>query len=342
MRFTSCFLGIGLLATMMAGCSQNSDQAFFEELNTRRQSVASASARSSADHAGAEDQWLTLGKRLRAEASKAASGQPVLVFSETGGDANAGSAPYGRGYVPYEKRRGPAYPGDIWHSLGRDAKEFVPMVWDDTKVVFTKPISLILLGASGAAGIALSGDRGNDQVARHFLENGGQLNQFWDQVGDVGGNPGLHFALAGAAYFGSQAMGDTKTYEVSKSMLSALSINGLLTMGLKVASRTESPNGDEFGWPSGHTSSSFCFAGVMYEHYGPAVGLPLYAFAAFVGYERIDARNHDFNDVISGALIGMAIGHAVAGNHQPKVLGMDVLPYSDPRGGVGILLMREF
>jgi membrane-associated phospholipid phosphatase len=158
----------------------------------------------------------------------------------------------------------------------------------------------------------------------------------------VGGNPGLHFALAGAAYFASQANDDVKTYEVSKSMLSALSINGLMTMGLKVAARTESPNGDEFGWPSGHTSSSFCFAAVMYEHYGPAVGLPLYAFASFVGYERIDARNHDFNDVISGAMIGMAIGHVVAGNHRPKVLGMDVLPYTDPRGGVGLLLTREF
>ncbi|MFP4055005.1 MAG: hypothetical protein ACLFV7_14185, partial [Phycisphaerae bacterium] len=288
MRFTSCLLGLGLLAAMTAGCSQDSEHAFFEELNARRsQSFAAASGQRSAEGEStpAGRQWLQIGRRLREEADQPDSAQPELVFSETGGEANAVSADTeGRGYVPYEKRRGPAYPGDILHSLGRDAKEFLPMMWDDTKVTFTKPMSLILLGASGAAGIALSGDCGNDQVAQHFLENGGQLNQFWDQVGDVGGNPGLHFALAGAAYFGSQAVGDTKTYEVSKSMLSALSINGLLTMGLKVAARTESPNGDEFGWPSGHTSSSFCFAGVMYEHYGPAVGLPLYAFAAFVGY----------------------------------------------------------
>jgi membrane-associated phospholipid phosphatase len=126
-------------------------------------------------------------------------------------------------------------------------------------------------------------------------------------------------------------------------MLSALTINGLATMALKVMARTESPNGDEFGWPSGHTSSSFCFAAVMYEAYGPWVGVPLYAFAAFVGYERIDARNHDFADVISGALLGMAIGHAVAQNHKVKILGMDLVPYVDPRNNaLGLALMKEW
>ena len=68
----------------------------------------------------------------------------------------------------------------------------------------------------------------------------------------------------------------------------------------------------------------------------------MFAFAAFVGYERIDARNHDFSDVISGALIGMAIGHAVAENHKARVFGMDVIPYVDPRGGVGVALSKRW
>jgi membrane-associated phospholipid phosphatase len=113
-------------------------------------------------------------------------------------------------------------------------------------------------------------------------------------------------------------------------------------MVLKLALRTESPNGDEMGWPSGHTSSSFAFATYLANEYGPWVGVPAYAFAAFVGYERVDARNHDFSDVISGAFIGIAVGHAVYRNHQPKVLGMDIIPYVHPEGAVGIALCKEF
>jgi hypothetical protein len=243
--------------------------------------------------------------------------------------------------VPYEQRIGRAYPDNLWRSLGRDAKELPLMVWDDTKATATNPFSLVCLGVAGVAGMTLSGTNGNDEVERHFRRHGG-INDFWDTVGDVGGNPGLHFGIAGAMYFGSYFKGDTKMYEVSKTMLSALSINGLATMALKVAARTESPNGDEFGWPSGHTSSSFCFATVLHESYGPWLGIPAFAFATFVGYERVDARNHDFSDVISGALIGIAIGHAVSQNHKPKVFGMDVVPYTHPRGAVGLALIKQW
>ena len=93
---------------------------------------------------------------------------------------------------------------------------------------------------------------------------------------------------------------DVKSYETSKTLISALIINGLADIALKEAVRTRSPNGDPLGWPSGHTSSSFTVATVIYEEYGPLAGVPLFAFASFVGYERIDARNHDFSDVISG------------------------------------------
>ena len=135
---------------------------------------------------------------------------------------------------------------------------------------------------------------------------------------------------------------DIKAYETSKALLNALSINGLTTLALKGLVRTRSPNGDSHGWPSGHTSSTFCLATVMHEAYGPWVGIPLFAFASYVGYERIDARNHDFSDVLSGALIGMAIGHAVMQNHKPKVFGFELVPWLDPQGSVGVALTKRF
>ena len=272
--------------------------------------------------------WLAMGEAIAADA--AAATRPA-----------APAPPPGQTYVPYAQRRGRAYPGDFWTSFGRDAKELLPMAWDDTKATATNPFSLVCLGLAGATGLALSGSNGDDQVERHF-DRHHTLSKFWDGVGDVGGNPGTHFAVAGAMYILSGINGDTKTYEVSKTLLSALAINGLTTMALKVAVRTDSPNGDPLGWPSGHTSSSFCMATVLAESYGPWVGVPAFAFASFVGYERLAARNHDFSDVVSGALIGIAIGHAVSQHHKMKVFGMDVVPYADPRGGAGLALSRRW
>jgi hypothetical protein len=270
-------------------------------------------------------------------------GHDWLALAETPAEEkSAASEPSPLGYVPWQKRYGPAYGADI-RSFGRDAKELPETLWDDTKALATNPFSLVFLGLAGAAGIALSGPNGNDQVAEHYYKHGSQLNTFWDSVGDAGGNPGTHFALAGTMYFLSLANGDNKLYENSKTLLNALAINGLLTMGLKVCARTESPNGDEYGWPSGHTSSSFTVAQVMAEQYGPWVGIPFYGFASYVGYERIDAQNHDFSDVISGALIGIAVGHAVANNHQMRFMDMNVMPYVNPsRGEVGVGMSKRW
>jgi len=244
--------------------------------------------------------------------------------------------------LSWRNRRGPAYPGDFLHSLGRWAKELPPTVWDDTVHAATNTWTWVGLGAAGASGIAISATRADHSVSNHYTRHGSQLPHFWDMVGDVGGNPGTHFGLAGGMLLWSMAADNVEMYEKSNTLISALGINGLVTLALKGIVRTHSPNGEAFGWPSGHTSSTFALATVLHKQYGPVVGLPMFAFAAFVGYERVDARNHDFSDVISGALIGMAIGHAVAENHNAKVLGMDVVPYIGPRGGVGIALSKKW
>lgn len=246
-------------------------------------------------------------------------------------------------YVPWKQRRGRAYPGDFWHSFGRDAKEFIPMMWDDTKAVACNKVSLAGLALAGISGLLLIDQKPDHRIEDHYQKHGRSLSKFWDNFGDVAGAPQLHFGIAGGMYILSHFTEDDKTYEVSKTLLSGLAITGLTTVALKAAVRTESPNGDEYGWPSGHTSSSFCFATIMYHEYGPWVGVPLFALASFVGFERIDAQNHDFSDVVAGALIGMAIGHAVAQNHEAKVFGMDVIPFADPeRNAFGIALAKQW
>ncbi len=318
------FIAVLMTAAPLAGCGR-ANEAFMEQYvaSQRMPNVA----REQAPSRVTIDTNLPIGSD-----EESAATQPVEVTpGETGKP------------VHWSKRRGPAYPKDFWRSFGRDAKEMPATIWDDTKATFTDPWTLVALGAAGVAGVALDVADTNGKVADHYTKHGSQLSKFGDMVGDVGGNPGLHFGVGGVMYFTSLATGDVKTYETSKALINALAVNGMTTMALKGLTRTESPNGDPFGWPSGHTSSTFCLATVMHEAYGPVVGVPLFVFAGFVGYERIDARNHDFSDVISGAIIGIAIGHAVMQNHQPRILGFDIIPWSDPaNNAVGVALSKEF
>jgi len=246
-------------------------------------------------------------------------------------------------YIPWKQRFGPAYPEDCWRSVGRDGKEFLPKLGDDTLALAKNPWSLAFLGAAGAAGIALHGANADDPIANHYEKEGPQLNSFWDSIGDAGGNPGTHFAIAGLWYAKSLMDKNDAEYEHSTTLLRALALNGILTSVLKVSARTEAPNGNENVWPSGHTSSSFTLATVMWDAYGPLVGAPFMGFAGYVGYERIDAGNHQFSDVLSGALIGVAVGHAVSDNHQIRIAGFTLEPFLDVgQNTAGIALAKRW
>lgn len=328
-----------VMLSVLNGCAEP-EQQFRAAMRHRRAGSAGALASNDGDTPGAPARsdadgrltWLALGERLAAKAEA----------SETRPVRDARASRNGAEPVHWSKRRGPAYPDDYWRSVGTDLKELPATVWDDTKATFTNRTALVGFAAAVAAGAAIDAANWNGCAGDHYTSNGSQLNDFWDEVGEVGGNPGTHFAVAGAMYFTTLARKDVRNYEVSKALLNALAINGMTTLALKGVAHSDAPNGDPFGWPSGHTSSTFTVATVMHEAYGPWAGVPLFAFATFVGYERVDARNHDLNDVVSGALIGMAIGHAVWRNHEPRVAGWDVIPYADPRGGVGVALAKRW
>ena len=259
------------------------------------------------------------------------------------GEAEApATRPFGLDYVSWDQRRGPAYPQDKWHSVGRDLKELPETLWDDTKHALGDPVFLGGMVAAGVAGIAINAT-GVDETVADRTDGHRQLCKEADGIGGFFGSPAFHFPLAAGMYAAGLAGDDLKLYETSKTLFNALAINSATVSLLKLAVRSESPNGDENGWPSGHTSSSFCVATVMHEAYGPRVGVPLFAFAGFVGYERIDARNHDFSDVISGMIMGIVIGHSVSRNHEARILGMQVEPWLDPQSStVGLVLSRRW
>ena len=86
----------------------------------------------------------------------------------------------------------------------------------------------------------------------------------------------------------------------------SLGLTLALTYTLKYAVNERRPNGGTQSFPSGHTSTPFAAAEFMRKRYGWEYGLPAYAAAAFVGYSRVEAREHHPHDVVAGAFIGIA------------------------------------
>jgi len=227
----------------------------------------------------------------------------------------------------------------MWAVVGKDILSIPRGVSRGFKHTYAKPENLIILGTAFGA----------DRIIRHNLDGDIRDDLRYDdtslaETGDFGsviGNPALHFGIAGAWYLASVHGQDQENYAKSRTLFQALLVNGLSTMLLKVSMDDEAPNDEDWGWPSGHTSSSMCFAAVMHEYYGWKVGVPLYLLSGYAAATRLEDREHDLSDVVFGAALGLVVGHSVVQGELPQVAGFYLLPYGGRDAG-GLMLVKRW
>jgi len=94
--------------------------------------------------------------------------------------------------------------------------------------------------------------------------------------------------------------------------------NGLITLGSKGFVNRTRPNGGPYSYPSGHTSTAFTSAGVIYNHFGPKFGIPAYIGAAYVGFSRLQENMHYISDVVAGAALGTYIAYKITHRKDNK------------------------
>jgi len=111
------------------------------------------------------------------------------------------------------------------------------------------------------------------------------------------------------------------------------------TYALKYAIDAERPNGGGQSFPSGHTAAAFMGAEFIRKEYGWWWGGPAFAAASWVGYTRVESRNHYWRDVLGGAVVGVLSNHdfgsaAVQGelsgghwNLEPSLLSSGEAPH---------------
>lgn len=230
--------------------------------------------------------------------------------------------------------------GECERSWNLDKARFVSKSLDDVESLCTRENALLLLAAGGVS-YALH-ETVDNNVADYTARHPNRWGKVQDLFGGIG-NPPHQLAAISGLYACSLLRDDVEAHELSKSLFNAVAITEMGATLLKFAANTRRPNGDPYGWPSGHTSASFAFASVLDAYYGHLVGLPAYTVAGLVAWERIDDREHDLSDVIFGAALGYVIGRTVSNEHQSRVCGMQLEPYTDSAtGSTGIVLERRF
>jgi membrane-associated phospholipid phosphatase len=123
-------------------------------------------------------------------------------------------------------------------------------------------------------------------------------NNTIEKSGDV-----LLFAIPTATLVTTLFIKDKKgTWQFSEGLL----LTTGLTISLKFLINKERPNGkDNYSFPSGHTATVFQSAAFIQKRYGWKYAIPSYLLATYTGYSRIQSKNHDIVDVVSGAIIGI-------------------------------------
>jgi membrane-associated phospholipid phosphatase len=232
----------------------------------------------------------------------------------------------------------------FFESAGEDFADWPSRIYEDSKDTLFRKDNFTALLLAGGASVAMHHSNADKNLAGNFERHRG-FQHFIEESLNVIGCPATHFAATGLWYAISAEGRDEFNEERAWTMMTALSVTGLVTVGLKAIRDNETPNGQSWAWPSGHTASSFTVASVLDEFYGPRVGVPAYIAASLVGWRMMDTGDHWASDVLFGATLGWVVGHTVADRHkQLEVAGFEVLPYVGNSNGtaIGVTLAKRF
>lgn len=331
--------GRGLLAAGLAvlvGCQSQrpSDEQLGGAIEQFRMRAEAANVRPAA---AASERPYVLGDL----AMSGAPNSPAMLGVVGQAEAPAPSPAFDADGLPAGRSATDRFAGGFWHTVGRDIKAMPRDLWSDTKATYWNKTNALILLVGGGASAALRPEVDDDIEDKY--DRSRTLKSDWGDAFGAAGNPATHFGFAMSAYAYSVLAKDVKNYERAKTLISALIINGTSTLVLQISANTHSPNGEQFGWPSGHTSSTMTVAAVLDEYYGPLVGIPLYGLTGMVALERMDDGEHHFSDVVFGAVLGYVVGKTVVRNHKPMLLGGEITPYiNEDTGASGIAWVKQF
>lgn len=114
--------------------------------------------------------------------------------------------------------------------------------------------------------------------------------------------------MYGADIFNVPSKNDAFTQ--TKYLVIAMLANTIVVQSMKRITDEERPNGEDYSFPSGHTSTAFVMATVLFHEFKdtkPILAYSGFAFATATGVLRVLNNAHWVSDVLVGAGIGIII-----------------------------------
>jgi membrane-associated phospholipid phosphatase len=136
------------------------------------------------------------------------------------------------------------------------------------------------------------------------------------EAGNTMGSGVFPFSAAALSYGLGKILHSDGATAFASDLFRAQVLNGIATLGLKTSINRTRPDGGSWSFPSGHASTCFTTAAVIYSHFGPEYGIPAYLAATYVGLSRLQANRHYPSDVLAGAVLGSYIGFKVSGRKR--------------------------
>jgi membrane-associated phospholipid phosphatase len=209
-----------------------------------------------------------------------------------------------------------------------------------------------MLAGGSVAGVAIASiadEDGRELMAEIRTECHTRIEELIEPFGAEGS-----LAILGGMLAAGLALDDAKLrMTAAEGLAASLVAGGIVTPTLQamigrskprdgMPAHTFDPFGGRRSLPSGHTTQAFAVASVIaaeYDH--PLVQTGVYGMAVAVGVSRMYRRSHFVSDVVGGAIIGTAVGRAVARFGQDRRETMTVIPQLS-EDGAGLMFRRSF
>jgi membrane-associated phospholipid phosphatase len=230
------------------------------------------------------------------------------------------------------------------YSTAKTSEDSHPFVfrqlWDDFHYLATSPDFYAVVGGLSFPPVVFKSA---------FRHESMEINEMWissktaDNFFEYGDGMG-HATLPIAASIALIAVGRLgRAWSVESfgsDLLRAQAITGILTRSMKKAINRTRSDGGTYSYPSGHTSTAFTVAGVVYKDLGPTWGIPALVAASYVGFSRLQENKHYLSDVVAGAVLGSYISLKISGRHRQDA-GYHIVPVAGSRR-YGISFRYEF
>jgi membrane-associated phospholipid phosphatase len=247
-------------------------------------------------------------------------------------------------YVPGPEGKSLSRPSD--HSDEGQWERGFKILGDDAVYLATSPFRLTPEGLliTGLIAAKVAGVAVGDKTIRNELRDRRHdtIYDVANGVTQLGNAPVLFGLNVGFVLTGElirQSNGDSLILDAALAATEAQILAAAITEGISYATARTGPNSanDPFkfklgqsSFPSAHTSQAFAVATVLNDRFDQPVGAIAYTLAAAVGLSRIVIDKHWASDVVAGAALGWAIGHAISKRRSENPPYLSFFPFIDP------------